>query len=72
MCFLETLAARLQCLYILQGDSGGPLSIETDSGKHVLIGVVSYGLTGCALVPAFPDIYTRVSEYIKWIEVNAL
>ncbi|XP_065211110.1 uncharacterized protein LOC135839142 [Planococcus citri] len=54
------------------GDSGGPLSIETETGKHILVGIVSYGLTGCALVPAFPDIYTRVSEYVKWIAVNAM
>jgi secreted trypsin-like serine protease len=56
----------------LKGDSGGPLTVETPSGRHALIGVVSFGVTGCAVMPAFPDLYTRVSEYIKWIEVNAI
>ena len=59
-------------LLILQGDSGGPLTIETHTGRHSLVGVVSFGVTGCAVMPAFPDLYTRVSEYIKWIEVNAI
>ncbi|BET01568.1 protease [Nesidiocoris tenuis] len=54
------------------GDSGGPLTVETKSGRRVLIGVVSFGVTGCAVQPAFPDLYTRVSEYLKWIDVNAL
>lgn len=46
--------------------------MESKSGRHVLIGVVSFGVTGCAVVPAFPDLYTRVSEYLKWIDVNAI
>uniref|UniRef100_A0A0K8SDV4 Uncharacterized protein n=3 Tax=Lygus hesperus TaxID=30085 RepID=A0A0K8SDV4_LYGHE len=54
------------------GDSGGPLTVETKSGRRVLIGVVSFGVTGCAVQPAFPDLYTRVSEYLKWIDVNAI
>ncbi|KAK9508640.1 hypothetical protein O3M35_006152 [Rhynocoris fuscipes] len=54
------------------GDSGGPLTIVSKTGRHVLIGVVSFGVTGCAVVPAFPDLYTRVSEYLKWIDVNAI
>ncbi|XP_015364540.1 PREDICTED: plasma kallikrein-like [Diuraphis noxia] len=52
------------------GDSGGPLTVERDSGRNVLIGLVSYGVTGCAIKPAFPDLYTRISEYTKWIDVN--
>lgn len=46
--------------------------METKEGSNVLIGVVSFGVTGCAVMPAFPDLYTRVSEYLKWIEVNAM
>ncbi|XP_050545408.1 phenoloxidase-activating factor 3-like isoform X2 [Daktulosphaira vitifoliae] len=52
------------------GDSGGPLTFQRDTGQNVLIGVVSYGVTGCAIRPAFPDLYTRISEYIKWIDVS--
>ena len=32
--------------FSLQGDSGGPLSV-VEGGKHVVVGVVSYGY-GCA------------------------
>lgn len=42
------------------GDSGGPL---TSNGK--LIGVVSWGYP-CA--KGVPDVFTRVSSYISWIE----
>ncbi|VVC45643.1 CUB domain,Peptidase S1A, chymotrypsin family,Serine proteases, trypsin family, serine active [Cinara cedri] len=52
------------------GDSGGPLTLRRDTGQNVLIGLVSYGLTGCAVKPAFPDLYTRISEYAKWIDVS--
>ncbi|XP_050421380.1 serine protease filzig-like [Adelges cooleyi] len=52
------------------GDSGGPLTMQRDTGQNVLIGVVSYGVTGCAIRPAFPDLYTRISEYTKWIDVS--
>lgn len=43
-------------------DSGGPLI----SKENILIGVVSTGV-GCAR-PGLPGIYTRVSEYVGWIE----
>lgn len=44
------------------GDSGGPL---VANGK--LIGVVSWG-NPCAIES--PDVFTRVSSYVKWINSN--
>lgn len=41
------------------GDSGGPLAL-----KGELVGIVSWGVP-CA--DGFPDVYTRVSEYTKWV-----
>jgi len=51
------------------GDSGGPLVGIQQVGERrerVLVGLVSFGI-GCAL-PGIPAIYTRVSEYLGWIE----
>ncbi|KAK3919386.1 Transmembrane protease serine 13 [Frankliniella fusca] len=53
------------------GDSGGPLTLE-QAGRGYVVGVVSFGVTGCAALPHFPDVYTRVSQYLQWIHVNAL
>jgi len=47
-----------------QGDHGGPLAV-VQSRRKVLHGIVSWGHQ-CAL-PDFPGVYTRVSEYIDWI-----
>ncbi|KAF5302968.1 hypothetical protein FQA39_LY10146 [Lamprigera yunnana] len=48
-------------------DSGGPLMVPSEAGDQVMVvGVVSTGI-GCAR-PALPGIYTRLSEYISWIE----
>ncbi|MEM7131444.1 MAG: trypsin-like serine protease [Chloroflexota bacterium] len=48
-----------------QGDSGGPLVVQDGAGNWKQVGVVSYG-DGCAR-PALYGVYTRVSEYIAWI-----
>lgn len=51
-----------------QGDSGGPLLITQPNNNciHHVIGVTSFGIT-CA-APNTPGIYTKVSDYIPWIE----
>ncbi|KAK9890263.1 hypothetical protein WA026_010373 [Henosepilachna vigintioctopunctata] len=51
-----------------QGDSGGPLVVtkKNNQCKFYLIGITSFGKS-CGEVNA-PAIYTRVSEYISWIE----
>ncbi|XP_026475239.1 LOW QUALITY PROTEIN: complement factor D-like [Ctenocephalides felis] len=47
------------------GDSGGPLTI----GKNTVVGLVSWGKHPCGN-GNFPDVYTRVSAFLDWIEKN--
>lgn len=51
-----------------QGDSGGPLFVQNDDGTDTLIGIVSYGV-GCATAE-YPGVYTKVANYVDWIEQN--
>jgi len=52
-----------------QGDSGGPLLTQVGrSTSWYLIGVVSWGIE-CAR-PDRPGVYSRVNEYLQWIEDN--
>ncbi|KAK2158570.1 hypothetical protein LSH36_167g04029 [Paralvinella palmiformis] len=52
------------------GDSGGPLICQLSDQKWYLVGIVSFG-NDCAL-PNFPGVYTRISKYITWINVNMM
>ncbi|CAL4156013.1 unnamed protein product, partial [Meganyctiphanes norvegica] len=51
------------------GDSGGPISVK-ETGQHVQIGVVSWGL-GCAS-EGYPGVYTRVSYFLDWIKCKVV
>lgn len=51
------------------GDSGGPLTVN-DEGQTKQVGIVSFGIAlGCSV--GFPHAYTRITEYLDWIEVNS-
>jgi len=55
-----------------QGDSGGPfvvpLNDDSSNQRYQLAGIVSWGI-GCAKT-GLPGVYTKVSNYIDWIEEN--
>lgn len=55
-----------------QGDSGGPLVVPLQDGSFIQAGVVSWGLSSateqrCAEDALF-SAYTRVSNYLPWLE----
>jgi len=56
---------RLQNQGICSGDSGGPLVCRYN-GNYTLAGIASF--TSAQSPESFPGVFTRVSEYIDWIE----
>ena len=52
-----------------QGDSGGPMAVRnSEDTEWLLAGITSWGL-GCAQ-SGRPGVYTKVSNYINWINAN--
>jgi len=51
---------------LIKGDSGGPLAYKNDHKGNTfeLAGIISWGFS-CAL--GYPGVYTRVTEFISWI-----
>lgn len=56
------------------GDSGGPLihySVDYDRElRYFQVGIVSYTSTQICGDPSLPTVYTRIDEYLSWIEDN--
>ena len=52
---------------LLQGDSGGPLNCQVN-GKYVVHGVTSFVSSQGCNVQRKPTVFTRVSNYISWMD----
>jgi len=50
------------------GDSGGPLVCRNGAGAFDLVGVTSWGATGCPT--SSPSVYTRLFTFTAWICTN--
>ncbi|XP_077564662.1 trypsin-1-like [Haemaphysalis longicornis] len=64
-CAGEPFGGKDSC----QGDSGGP-AIQYQNGTAILVGIVSFG-QGCARL-THAGVYTRVSNYVDWIEQQSM
>lgn len=63
----------MYCAYRLntdacQGDSGGPLVTQSEGGRYIQVGIVSYGI-GCALKD-MPGVYARLEALMPWLKEN--
>ncbi|XP_055847601.1 serine protease easter-like [Episyrphus balteatus] len=69
----QMCAGGQQGIDTCSGDSGGPLIGLDSSNKqrvyYFIAGVVSIGRTPCG-EKGWPGVYTRVSEYVDWIQQN--
>jgi secreted trypsin-like serine protease len=54
---------------VCRGDSGGPLT-QKINGRYEQIGLVSFGSADMCLNTRMPPVFTRVSNYVNWIERN--
>ncbi|GBN89950.1 hypothetical protein AVEN_261453-1 [Araneus ventricosus] len=53
------------------GDSGSPLVFyERESDRHILEGIVSFGLAGDCFVPEKYTVFVKVSNFMEWILQN--
>jgi len=50
------------------GDSGGPLLYLNSYYNWMVAGIVSFGPSACG--KAVPGVYTKVANYLDWIEKN--
>ena len=54
------------------GDSGGPLFAEISRGRFIQIGLTSWSEAGCGMAEqGLFGVYTRVAQYVEWIEQTA-
>ena len=68
-----TFCAGGQRKGICIGDSGGPLVRKgASAGQDVQMGIASFGITSDCGLAGWPDGYTSVSFYSKWIDSNVL
>jgi len=61
ICVYEASAASGTRPSACMGDSGGPMIC----GNNLLAGITSWGVSNCS--GNYPSVYTRVSEYVDWI-----
>lgn len=65
--FTQFLFSIFFFLGFLKGDSGGPLNCRLHKNSPwILAGITSFG-SGCSDSSYHPDVYIRISYYIKWI-----
>lgn len=64
----ERVCAAAPTAGFCQGDSGGPIVVNR-GGVLLVAGIVSFNSNlGCAVHPGLPDVYTRVSHHVDWVE----
>lgn len=54
------------------GDSGGPLFAEISPGRFLQVGLTSWSEAGCGMAEqGLYGVYTRVAQYVDWIDETA-